>query len=229
MFFWPNLELTEYEKRFVSPYKTADKPGVLRRTYKVLLNSYPISDVPGLENPHLEGSVQIARRSRIFGLTFGGDVQHWRLGISTASGETFTPRFAGGLDPMVSAMTPGSMWHINATDMNGPIPIPIPTGGGSEGERKAYLYSQYILPLIIEPNWELSPNEQLIFRGSVPPLPYIPIEGEIVPTAILEIGVHVWEFPGMVMGAEGAGCPPRMGGGPSLNRSRKKQPKKDEE
>jgi hypothetical protein len=190
MFYWPTIELTDYEKRFVSLYKTKDRPGVMRRTYKVLLNNTINSTVPGLEVVHNEGAIQIARRSRVFGLTFGGDTNIWRLNISTASGEVFTPKFAGGADPVVNSLTAGSMWNIYATDLNSPSDVP-----GGEGSSKQMAFS--IMPMLIEPNWELSPNEQLIFRGI-----------SETDNSILEIGVHAWEFPGMVMGAVGCGAPP---------------------
>jgi hypothetical protein len=53
-----------------------------------------------------------------------------------------------------------------------------------EATEQIPVVTEFRLPLIIEPNWELVPNEVLIFTG-------IPIvDGQI----ILEIGVHVWEF-----------------------------------
>jgi hypothetical protein len=174
------------------------------------LNNLPVANVPGLEIAKLEGAIQIARRSRIFALTFSGDVQCWRLGMATASGETFTPRFAGGTDPMVSALVPGTMWHALATEMQGPQALILPAAGG-EGTAAAPQYAVNILPLIIDPNWELSPNEQLIFRGS-------PVRAAFMdPTQVLmlEIGVHAWEFPNMFIGSAGPACPPRMAGGPS--------------
>jgi hypothetical protein len=213
MFFWPNLELTEYEKRFVGMYKTDEKPGVLRRSYKVLLNSQPFPTVPGLETVHLEGAIQIARRSRVFALTFAGDVHAWHLSIATASGETLTPQFAGGPVPMVSSLAPGQMWNVLATDFN------APSNNLALNDTVSGQIAQNMLPMLVEPNWELSPNEQLIFRGTNETL-----------GLVLEIGVHAWEFPGMVIGAAGDRCAPpaRMGGGPSLpaQRAKKKKPKK---
>ncbi len=168
MYYWPHLELSEYEKRFVAAYQTKDKPGVLRRTYNVPLNNTAQPTIPGLQNISLQGQVQISRASRVFALTFTGDINAWRLKISTASGTEFTPRFPNGVYPMQ-------------------------------------------LPMIIEPSWELDPNESLIFEGQ-----------PIVETAlILEISVHVWEFPGMIRGMDKMEPEnPRMGAGPSLpNRS----------
>lgn len=221
MFYWPNLELTAYEKQFVSEYKSRrpvkdpktgkqkidpqtgepvwlEKPGVLRRLYKVLLNSVPAPLVPGLETQHLEGVVQISRRARVFALTFAGDVNYWQLQISTASGEQFTPRLAGGQFPIVTAMTSGVLWNIFATDMVEPPIITLP------GDISADQLAWGLHPLVIDPNWELSPNEQLIFSGAVP-------DPDIL--SVLEIGVHVWEFPGMVQGAQAPVEPVRFSGG----------------
>lgn len=166
MFFWPHLELTEYEKNFVGVYKTDTKPGVLRRTYRVLLNNVANPAIPGQEQVHNSGVVQIARRARIFGLTFATDLTQWRLNIMTASGETFTPTLPGQSRPLVSTLAPGF---------------------GT-------------LPLIVEPNWELLPNQQLIFEGA----------SITTDAKVLNIAIHVWEFPKMVAGAP-PGTPPATG------------------
>lgn len=224
MFYWPHLELTDYEKRFVSEYKeivpvldaagkpvidpttgkpkTWAKPGVLGRRYKTQLNNVANPNVPSLTQVKLDGSIQIARRSRVFGLTFAGDVHAWRLNIYTASGEQFTPRLAGGTFPMVSAMVPGTSWNATATDMSGPSVLTFPA---VPDNIEAGQIANISLPMLIEPNWELVPNETLFFQG-VP----------MVETAIiLEIVAHVWEFPGMIVGAAGPdkSQAPRMGGG----------------
>lgn len=211
------MEITDYEKRFVSAYTTEIqgkvdpatgkrgpnwiKPGVLRRMYKVLLNNTQHPGVSGLEDIHLNGQVQISRCSRVFGLTFSGDTHAWRLKISTASGTEFTPRFPNGTYPMVSTLSPGSSWNNTATDMAGPDNLTInaiPT--------RQVAWTQ--LPMLIEPNWELDPNESLMFEG----LP------NSVTAIILEIGIHVWEFPGMIRGMEApiVDMPARSGGGPAI-------------
>lgn len=229
MWFWPNLELTEYERRFVSHYKTdvemfgpdkkplKDKngkvrmrtlPGVLHRTYKVLLNNQPNATVPGLETIHLSGQVKISRRSRVMGLTFSGDTNLWRLNIETATGEKMTPALPGSDGPpIVSSMVPGTSWNALASaDMAGPTVITVV--GPTEVRQIAYAS----FPLPIEPNWELLPNESLIFTGT-------PIPAGLGTAIILEIGVHIWEFPGMVQGAVGPPPgPPRSAAGPTTGR-----------
>lgn len=221
MFYWPHLELTEYEKRFVSEFReilpvlgpdkkpvidpatgkprTWVKPGVLGRRYKTQLNNVIVPNVPGLGQVRLDGSIQIARRARVFGLSFAGDVHAWKLNIYTASGEQFTPRLANGTFPTVSSMVPGTSWNILSTDMAGPSGIPMPD------DSTTYQIANISLPMLIEPNWELVPNETLFFQG-------IPLSEAAI---ILEVVAHVWEFPGMVVGAAGPdkAQAPRMGGG----------------
>lgn len=210
MFFWPHLELTEYEKRFNSAYGVPAipenkakginaqpaKPAVLRRMYKVLLNN-TVHSVAGLENIHLSAGIQISRASRIFALTFSGDVHAWRLRISLASGTEFTPKLPGGNYPVVSSLSPGGQWNFAATD----IKQPLNTAGSNQ-------MSFMQLPYIIDPNWELDPNESLLFDGTA----------LTASALILEIGIHAWEFPGLIRGLEGPipGENARMGAGPAI-------------
>ena len=203
MFYWPHLELTEYERRFVRIYKTDKYPGVLRRMYEVTLNTQETDPLnPSPQQPKLQAAVQITRRARVFGLTFSGDLSRWRLDIETASGERFTPKLdqSDGA-PIVSSMVPGTVANALAH-----VGAPPPATDNDTG-----MWSQVqTSPLLIEPNWELLPNETLLFRGE-------PIAaGEQVPNDLhLCIGVHVWEFPGMVVYSEGkTEDVARMGAGP---------------
>lgn len=203
MFYWPHLELTEYERRFVRIYKTDKYPGVLRRMYEANLNTQETDQLnPSPQQPKLQAAVQITRRARVFGLTFSGDLARWRLDIETASGERFTPKLdqSDGA-PVVSSMVPGSVY--NALAHVGPPPFTTDSDFGQWAQVSTS-------PLLIEPNWELLPNETLLFRGE-------PIEDEgAVPDDLhLSIGVHVWEFPGMVVYSEGkTEDVARMGAGP---------------
>jgi len=215
MFVWPNLHLTDYEKRFVAAYSTPaipaskdgktpavpGKPGVLRRMYKVILNNTAHATVPELQNIHLTGGVQISRASRVFALTFSGDCHAWRLRISLASGTDFTPKFAGGDYPMVSTLSPGASWNLDSTNMAQPGNLTI----NAVPTRQIAMQQ---MPMLIDPNWELDQNETLIFEG----------EAQTDAALILEIGVHVWEFPGMTRGLEGPEKegPPQMSGGPAI-------------
>lgn len=203
MFTWPNLELTDYERKFVRIYKTKDKPGVLKRVYKARLNDTadPDRNLPRIQ---LSDQIQISRRSRIFGLCFSGDVGSWRLQVTNASGTTYTvktPRTQQ--DPVVSSLFPGT--NFNALSLGGLVP-PITLGTDQSPSigpnylgqvNSALLGGLQSFPLIVEPNWVLLPNETLIFNGTP-----LPVEVELgkdqeFPPLILEIAIHVWEFPGM--------------------------------
>lgn len=196
MFTWPTIELTEYERKYVRTYKDGKTPGVLRRTYEVFLNSVADSLTPGLEQIKLKGQIQIARRARVFALGFAGNLGSWRLDIRTASGELMTPQSTqSDGPPVVSSMLAGASWNaLAAVGDQSTVIIPgAPPAVNMMGNAT-------FGPLLLDPNWELSPNETLIFTGT-------PIENQLVFGAeftaqdiaqkLLSIAVHVWEFPGM--------------------------------
>lgn len=206
MFTWPTVELTDYERRFVGVYKDGKKPGVLRRTYEVFMNSKADPLTPGLEKIKLKGNIQIARRSRVFALGFAGNLGSWRLQIETASGEQMTPKPAGADGyPIVSSMIAGASWNALSAlgDQTTVNSFGSPAWSSFFGNKSQG-------PLLIDPNWELSPNEVLIFNGT-------PIDVQLTDEAgfdsedlpaqkMLAIAVHVWEFPGMTgedMASEG--------------------------
>jgi hypothetical protein len=191
-------------------YKEGKYPGVLRRVYEVFMNSEADPLNPLLTTVKLSGKVQIARRSRIFGLGFAGNLGSWRLQIATASGEQMTPKTdqADGY-PVVSSMIAGSSWNglaaigdqtvVSGMETPGTNLLSMFNGSMTQG------------PMILDPNWELSPNETLIFNGT--PIENqetteFPMEGEA--QKLLVITVHVWEFPNMM------GTTKRMGGGPRI-------------
>jgi hypothetical protein len=178
MFAWPHLELTDYERRFVRYYKTGSYPGVLKRVYKIIINSLAVPDTE-FDTAQLTDEIQIARRSRVFGLMFIGNLSAWRLQIQTASGEGFTATEPGSsVSPLVTAMVPGTVYDADAA-------VGEPPGATRQSQ------TQYGA-LIIEPNWELAPNTTLRFTGT--------LAAALDPTTdirFLSIGVHVWEFPGM--------------------------------
>lgn len=197
MFTWPTIELTEYERKYVRVYKDGKTPGVLRRCYEVFLNSRADPLTPGLEAIKLSGQIQIARRSRVFGLGFAGNLGSWRLQIRTASGELMTPQplQADGF-PVVSSMIAGASFNALAAVgdqatviLPGAPPVVNMMGNATFG------------PLMIEPNWELSPNETLIFSGTPIDDQLVTgaefVQGDLPAQKLLSIAVHVWEFPGM--------------------------------
>lgn len=201
MFAWPNLELTDYERKFVRIYKTKDRPGVLNRRYKVVLNSQALPE-QNLPIITLSGQVQIARRSRVYALTFTGNMDRWRLNISNASGTQYTNKSPRGqLDPVVSSMVPGD--YANALSLGALVPPLIASLGVGIGpeisfkDAPIFFQGNQPYPLLIDPNWLLMPNETLIFSGTplnvsiLDPNTQKPID----PPLTLTIGIHVWEFP----------------------------------
>lgn len=212
MFTWPPCELTEYERKFVRMYADGKYPGVLRRAYEVFFNTVADPLTPGLEAIKLSGQVQIARRSRVFALSFAGNLGSWRLQIETASGEQMTPKpmQADGY-PVVSSLISGSSWNgLSAIGDQVMVNGGLETPGGDVVT--AFFGSEMNGPLLIDPNWELSPNETLIFRGTAienQESTEFPESDDV--QKLLAITVHVWEFPGM------DGKSTRMGAGPKLN------------
>ncbi len=188
MFAWPKLVLTDYERQWVRPYKTrvGDKifPGVLRRTYERTISNDP--SISGREGLTPGAQVQISRRSRIFGITFTGSVSHTRLQITNASGTLYTVRHARtGKDPYVSAMTGGTPYMVGANIGGKRNP-----NGALATDIGVVLTGEQPLPLLIDPNWVLTPNETLIFNGN-----WDDAESEV--PFVLNICIHVWEFPEM--------------------------------
>lgn len=183
MWTWPDVDLTDYERRWVRLYATTVNgkpyPGVLKRVYPIRLTSRP-QVTAGFPAQRLVDRLQISRRARVFALVFGGDVYAWRLDIRTSGGEGFTSLEQGtALPPLVSAMCPG-------TNYNGLANIGEPPVADNRQN------SRQFSPLQIEPNWQLDPNTTLDFRGQL-------IAGldPGIDQRFLLIGVHVWEFPGM--------------------------------
>ena len=208
MWVWPNLHLTEYERKFVSVYKTATKPGVLRRVYKVgLFQRGESVDIPNYERPvtRTSGQIQIARRSRVFGMYFSGNLDSWRLQITNASGTLFTIRDPRrNQDPIVSSMVPCSLFNVASLGgVTPPLDVAVPQispGIGINGiTDRHYAPIQQPAPLIIDPNWLLLPNETLIFNGTPIQTNYVGTDPqqEMIPDLALTISIFVWEFPRM--------------------------------
>ena len=197
MFAWPTLELTEYEQKFVRYYKqpkldsqgqvtNESWPGVLKRVYTTNLYNQNIPEIARFNNgPVFENRVLISRRSRVFGFTFTGDVASWYLEIETASGEKYT-----NAPCLVSSMQAGSYYNANA---NIGQPNLIDPFGGTLTLDAVFAGTESF-GIMVEPNYQLLPNEALIFRGS---LAKAITDSEVIPFMQLGIGIHVWEFPGM--------------------------------
>ncbi len=202
MFTWPTPEITEYEKKYVRLYRepmldaqgnpvirNGEKqfwPGILRRTYRVSLNNVAIPGIQQYEDgPHLSQQYLATRRTRVFGLTFFGDIGSWRLNIKSLAGETFTKDAC-----LVSSMCPGTPFDADAAIGEGIAVTTATTPGVISRERASY-------PLMLDPNWILEQNDGLIFEGTPCAGNNYEIESFGYPYRILTIGIHVWEFPGM--------------------------------
>jgi hypothetical protein len=206
MEFWPSLELTDYEREYVRIYKTKDKPGVLNRVYKVVLNS-PAQPTKNLPVEKLSGQIQIARRSRVYGLTFTGNIDRWRMQITNASGTLYTlPLPRSQRNPLVSTLLASSAYNVDS--MGGIVPPLVPAtasegiGPGLQGNFGIFPFGfsvQQPFPLLIDPNWLLMPNETLIFNGTPVPISVTIDQTTFTPPLVLTVGIHVWEFPGMGM------------------------------
>lgn len=198
MFTWPTLELTDYERKFVRIYKTKDYPGVLNRRYKLTLNSQanPEANLPQIQ---LGGQIQIARRSRVYALSFAGNTDRWRLTISNASGTQFTQKSPRGqLDPVVSCLVPGNLHNglsLGGQALPGLIGTPQFGIGPAFTSEGSIFPSIQPFPLLIEPNWLLMPNETLIFSGTPIDVTFLDDQTVITPPLVLDIAIHVWEFP----------------------------------
>lgn len=190
---FPDLELTEYEKQFVSHYANPDKPGVLKRVYPIELISFNTASPPAnlqgrFSVPVPSQTVQISRRARVACLVFLGDLSSYFLNIQTASGEIYTPSVPGVTDPtnpigcLVSSMIPGTLYDARA---NIGVPPAAPTSSQPQGTRGVFN---------VDPNWELSPNTSLVFSAVLAPEVATIPAGE---SRYLAIGVHVFEFPNM--------------------------------
>lgn len=188
MDFWPKLELTDFERKFVRPYKTGDYPPVLRRTYnRTISNNNNLAARPGLQPSQ---QVQISRRTRVFGITFAGGLSSTRLQITNASGTLYNvPDARTAKYPYVSSIVPGTPYLDNSSV--GMLQPPT-----SQGMNEGTLVQDNIVMsgesgiLILDPNWVLVPNETLIFNGN-----WDDLSAEV--DVLLEITIHVWEFPGM--------------------------------
>jgi hypothetical protein len=221
MWFWPNCVLTDYERKHVSLYKDGSKPGVLRRVYRLQLATpaQPDQNIPQVVTI---SKIQIARRSRVFAITFGGNLDSWRLTVRNTNGTVYTnPTPRTNKAPIVSSLIVGSMQSAAALGYDTvTYGIPLFNSGATGNLRTVQSYgsaygpidneetislvtqNRQNFPWLIEPNWVLQPNESLIFEGVDASPTYTDYSGEggNVPTKlnqILNIAFFAWEFPGM--------------------------------
>lgn len=218
MYPWPNVELTEFERKSVSLYESRNngKPGVLRRTYR--LGTFCTAALPdiGQTAPKLRDTLAVSRRSRVFGLEFGGDTWAYYLKIQSAAGELYTAinnqELADGTTPpegcLVSSMTSGTIANAEGY-AQGPLPfLSTATNFGAQSNLDGE-YSEGAA--LIEPNIVLLPNTTLQFSVTLAPSLQVVIDNpdefdevtvQLTAHMTLLISAHVWEFPGMLRGMQ---------------------------
>lgn len=169
----PKLILTPHELQWNSIYDDGTKRGVLERHY---------TGFKQLSTAAKQGTYifQTSRRTRVWGVTFSGDVYGAKVQISTSTGEKYTvgachiPSISGhGVTSRLS-VTPNIGAYPQATT-NAIQPAPAWT-------------------LEFQPNIVLPGSKQLFFDLSLDnPDDTVPAPGT---PYLIAINVHVWEFPG---------------------------------
>ena len=170
MSYWPRLILTNWEKQFLNLYANPDdnRRGPLRRFYPASLTLTETERLP-------IDIITISRRSRVFGISVSGDIEHFRIKISDSVGEQYTPDeiYIPHLCPGYTQIQPGLFGGV------GQNPSP---GGFSDVH-------------ILNPNIQLSPAQTLTISGfEVEPFDF----GDAGENDYrVDFTFHVWEFPGM--------------------------------
>lgn len=168
--YWPRLVLTDYEKKYIDKYTepNRNRRGVLRRFY-------PGSLVLTAEQRLPTFSQNIARRVRVFGITFSGDIEHFRVRIFDVTGEQYLandmyiPHLVGGY-----VQTQVGIFGGLGTN---------PSPGGLTGV------------CIFNPNIVLAPNQTLSISGlETEPRGFDDTNEN---DYRVDFTWHVWEFPGM--------------------------------
>lgn len=203
MWFWPNLQLTEYEKKYVRMYKEDKFPGVLRRVYNLQLASEAQTE-NNIPAARLIDKYQVARRSRIFAISFSGNPDAWRLKVTNSNGTLYTnPAPRSQQFPIVTSLVAGSYYNALAQGGMGLTPL-FQEGtvsiGPSLNPSAQFMTNTQSFPWIIEPNWVCQPNESIIFEGTkIATVWHLEGEADLDDElrSVLNISVYAWEFPGM--------------------------------
>jgi hypothetical protein len=178
--YWPRLRLTPEEHKYNSIYEDPGRTQyhVLRRIYPGFLN---FSSVIRQDTDTL----QIARRSRVFGFTASGDINLVEVQFSDITGELYTTDFIP-----LSALLGGASYDPRSTAHFNPAIVAA--AGNSTGALLGNVTTY--LPFIFEPNIVLAPNQTISVAGR-------PINPAIVSPLHVDFCFHVWEFPNPEMGS----------------------------
>lgn len=182
MSYWPRFKLTNYEAKYVTKYSSPDdnRRGVLRRFYPGYLELNATTRLPTF-------AFNIARKSRVFGMSMSGDISKFRITISDATGEQYT---VGQVN--ADLMMPGGLALVPGANFD--------LGSLAQGTLAAFMPGFNNDIHIFEPNISLAPNQTLTVQGfETEPYGYspIPIEDEEPANYRIDFVMHVYEFPGM--------------------------------
>jgi hypothetical protein len=170
MSYWPRCVLTPWERKFMPKYAEPNdnRRGPLRRMYPGVLRLDAEERLP-VDN------LNIARRTRVFALSFAGDIEHFRVRVFDSTGEQYTADtvYVPHLIPGYANSQPGVI--------NGLGPQPV-----SPGFNDVW---------VINPNIVLAPNQTLTIAGfETEPRGFAQEEQNDYQ---IDFTWHVWEFPGM--------------------------------
>ncbi len=177
---WPVLRLTPEELRWNDYYDAADgRRGVLART----LSKTIILDAT---HPAASTFTVSSRRSRVYAITWSGDVCAAKVAVSSGSGEDYL----GVGDMMHIPLLCGGCPH---STLNEGAPFDLYPAAPSAGPAVSHAARPTILEL--DPNIVLPGAKQLQFNYALenPSDPSLADDDDIQYT--IEVVVHLWEFP----------------------------------
>jgi len=169
---WPELQLTDEERRSVGHYADQERPGVLPRVSQVtLVDTTLAGEASVLAVPF----VPSGRRTKIHSITFSGDLELWAVKLEQSSGEQL---FGSGFIPVPSL-----------TNLHGMIGM---AGSPDFSVSQVLLTRQPMpAPLRLEPALQLDGAQGLIVTGQ------FTAPGGGARRSVLNIAFHYWEFPFM--------------------------------
>ncbi len=183
--FWPRMKLMPSEVK-AGAVKYFDhkigKRGVLRKIYPGHLALTQTRRQPTF-------SFQIARRSRVFGMTCSGDIGQFRIQLQDSSGEQYLAQpisLAGMMGGYVEI--PPSAYGTATEGATGGYPPNIADAANSLGWAAPQGNPSTYAPLIFEPNIVLDSNQILSLNG-YPMTDYAGVAYRV------DFCFHVWEFP----------------------------------
>lgn len=169
---WPELQLTDEERRSVGHYADPDRPGVLPRVSQVTLVD---TSMPGEVSVLAVPFVPSGRRTKIHSITFSGDLEFWSVRLEQSSGEQL---FGTGLIPVTSL--------VNLQAMSG-LAAGLPSADGEN----VFLRQPMPAPLRLEPSLQLDGAQGLTVSG------ICRADKGLGGRSVLNVAFHYWEFPFM--------------------------------